>query len=91
MYDVEVRPELFLILKKLLKKNKKQLEIIHKKIFTIRLNPFGYKFLRKPLDSFNRVHIDRSFVLIFKIDHEERLVTFYYFGHHDKAYKKRFD
>ncbi len=39
MYDLEIKPDLDKIFKKLAKKNIKQLEIINKKIAEIRNNP----------------------------------------------------
>ncbi len=65
MYDLLIKPEADRIFRKLAKKSQKQLMIINKKIAEIRANPkHGYKFLRKPLNGFNRVHIDKHFVLI---------------------------
>jgi len=87
MYDLYIKKESDNIFKKLAKKNRKQLEIINKKLLEIRKNPFHkYKFLRKPLQTFNRVHIDKHFVLIFKINHANKAVVVYYYGHHDKVY-----
>jgi mRNA-degrading endonuclease RelE of RelBE toxin-antitoxin system len=66
--------------------------MISKKITEIRRNPgHEYKYLKKPLQNFNRVHIDTHFVLVFKVDHKERTVVIYYFDHHDKVYKWRPD
>lgn len=88
MYSLEVKEEADRIFKKLTKKNPKQMSIIDKKIQEIRENPGHiYKFLRKPLQSFNRVHIDKSFVLIFRIEHERKTVVIYYYDHHDNVYK----
>lgn len=87
MYDLDIKPEADEIFRKLAKKNPKQLQIINKRIRKIRKTPLGYKFLRKPLQNFNRVHIDKHFVLIFKIDHGEKLIDIYYFEHHDKVYQ----
>lgn len=90
MYELDIKLEADIIFKKLSKRNPKQLEIIHNKIEEIRQNPLHiYKFLRKPLQSFNRVHIDKSFVLIFKINHNNKSVDIYYYDHHDKVYKWR--
>lgn len=90
MYELDIKPELDKIFKKLAKKNAKQLVIIHKKIEQIRLNPdHDYKFLRKPLQTFNRVHIDNHFVLIFKINHQKKVIEAYYYDHHDNIYKWR--
>ena len=90
MYSLEVKEEADRIFKKLSKKNPKQISMIYRKIEEIRGNPRHiYKFLQKPLQSFNRVHIDKSFVLIFKIEHERRTVVIYYYDHHDNVYKWR--
>ncbi|MBI5391809.1 addiction module toxin RelE [Candidatus Woesearchaeota archaeon] len=45
-----------------------------------------YKSLRSPMQSFKRVHIKGSFVLIFKYNRGEDLVAFYDLDHHDKIY-----
>jgi len=91
MYDLSIKPEADKIFSKLAKKNKKQLIAIWKKIEEIKANPeHEYKYLRKPLQTFNRVHIDKHFVLIFKIDHSNEIVDVYYFGHHDDVYKWRY-
>ena len=64
------------------------LTAIQKKIDEIRLNPHHeYKFLRKPLQKFNRVHIDKHFVLVFRINHNNRVVEVHNFDHHDYIYK----
>jgi len=89
MYELDIKPEADKIFSKLVKKNPQHLKIIDKKITEIRKNPYGYKFLRKPLQTFNRVHIDKHFVLIFKIDHNQQLIDIYYYNHHDKVYKWR--
>jgi len=87
MYNLDIKPEADKIFRKLSKKNPRQLYAIHKKIEEIRSKPqHKYKFLRKPLQSFNRVHIDKHFVLIFKIDHANKAVDVYYYDHHDKVY-----
>ena len=88
MYDLEIKEEADKIFRKLAKKNKNQLMIIHKKIEEIRSNPGHiYKFLTRPLQTFNRVHIAGSFVLIFKIFHERKMIIIYYYDHHDNVYK----
>lgn len=87
MYYLKIKPEADRIFKKLAKKNPQQLMIISKKIKEIRENPVGYKFLRKPLQGFNRVHIDKHFVLVFKIDNQRRIIDIYYFSHHDYVYQ----
>ena len=88
MYSLIVKPYADKIFYKLSNKNRKQLIIINKKIEEILNNPnHEYKFLRSPLNGFNRVHIDVHFVLIFKINHEEKAVEIWTYEHHDEVYK----
>lgn len=88
MYYLDIKPEADDIFKKLAKKDNRLLIIIDKKIREIRQNPtHKYKPLKKPLHTFNRVHIDTHFVLIFKIDHKAKTVDIYHFNHHDKVYR----
>lgn len=88
MYGLEIKEEADKIFPKISKKNPKLLKIIDKKINSIRKNPnHRYKFLKKSLRSFNRVHVDKHFVLIFKIDHSRKTIVIYYFDHHDRVYK----
>ena len=90
MYDLFVKPTADKIFKKMVKKNQRRLKMVFKKIQEIRENPdHKYKFLRKPLQNFNRVHINTNFVLIFSINHKKKAVEIYYFGHHDEVYKWR--
>ncbi|MBU4069747.1 MAG: addiction module toxin RelE [Nanoarchaeota archaeon] len=88
MHTLEIKEEADKIFSKLSKKNPKQLRIIYKKIQQIRANPdHSYKFLKNPLQMFNRVHIDKHFVLVFKLDQIKKTLTIYYFNHHDTVYK----
>ncbi len=89
MYKLEINEEVDRIFKKLSKKNPHQLRIINKKVNEILENPTGYKFLKKPLHGYNRVHINSHFVLIFKVDNEKNVVILCYFDHHDLVYKWR--
>jgi len=89
MREFEIEEKLHKILKKLFKKDRLKYEIIWKKINEILTIPDveHYKNLRAPLQDFKRVHIDKSFVLIFKYDKSIDEVRFYDFDHHDKIYK----
>lgn len=79
------------ILKKLVKKDRNRYEIVMKKIeqvissdeFTID----HYKNLRHDLSDCKRVHIDKSFVLLFKVYKKENFILFYKLDHHDNIYK----
>ena len=73
-----------------LKKIKSNFEIkkrLDKKIKEILENPYHYKPLRNVFKNKRRTHIG-SFVLIFEIDEQNKLITFHSFQHHDNAYKK---
>ncbi|WP_407356548.1 type II toxin-antitoxin system RelE family toxin [Methanolobus sp. WCC5] len=87
MYRLKIRPDLERTLKKLAKKNKKQLEIILSKAEEIVENPHRYKNLRSPLNMWKRVHIDKHFVLAFSVDDENNTVTLEDYDHHDEIYK----
>lgn len=86
MYDYELRRSVEKIFFKLAKKNPKQLKIIYKKIEEIRPNPHHYKNLRRPLQHLKRVHIDKSFVLVYSIDEQSKTIIIEDYDHHDKIY-----
>ncbi|MDP4039233.1 MAG: addiction module toxin RelE [Candidatus Pacearchaeota archaeon] len=89
MHKFEIEEKLHQILKKLFKKDKKRYEITWKKINEV-INSSDiehYKNLKFPMNKFKRVHIDKSFILIFKYDKTNDKVKFYDLDHHDKIYK----
>lgn len=61
--------------------------IIEDKINEIRQNPQHYKNLRQPMQHFKRVHIDKSFVLIFSVDENKKHIIVEDYDHHDKIFK----
>jgi len=75
-------------LKKLYKKDRKTYDATMKKIEEIVTSEDieRYKNLRNPLQALKRVHIMKSFVMIFKYEKSKDHVKFYDFGHHDKIY-----
>ena len=85
-YRLQISEELDKVFSKLAKKNKKQLQIIHKKIDQILENPYHFKPLRGDMHGARRVHIDTSFVLTYEIDEEKKLIRLLDFDHHDKVY-----
>lgn len=87
MYDLEVRSNVDKIFKKLQKKDIKQLININNKIKEIVIDPYRFKPLKKPLHSMRRVHIGKSFVLLFSINEKKKVVTIENYDHHDKVYK----
>ena len=91
MFDFDISDELKLIIMKLVKKDKKKVEIINKKIKEIincdNVSINHYKNLRYDLKEFKRVHIDKNFVLIFKVDLTNNFILFVDFDNHDRVYK----
>jgi YafQ family addiction module toxin component len=86
MYSLATTSAVDKIFSKPSKKNKKQLEIISKKIEQILENPYHFKPLRGDMHGARRVHIDTSFVLVYDIDENKRVVTLLDYGHHDDVY-----
>ena len=90
MFDFDLSDELRFIIKKLAKKDKKKVEIINRKIKEIISSDSNsiehYKNLRHGLSDLKRVHIDRSFVLTFKVDKAKNYILFMDFDHHDNVY-----
>ena len=58
-----------------------------KKVEEILSVPHRYKNLRAPLQQWKRVHIDKSYVLLFSVDETTRLVTLEDYDHHDGIYR----
>jgi YafQ family addiction module toxin component len=74
------------IFEKLGKKDPRQLEEINKKVQQILENPHQFKPLRFPMQHMKRIHIG-SFVLIYDIDEDRKIVTIRRYEHHDEAYR----
>ncbi len=85
MYSLEVRESADRIFKKLAKKNPKQIMVIEKKISQILENPY-FKPLRAPMQHLRRVHVDKSFVLIYSIAESRKVVIVEDYDHHDNIY-----
>ena len=85
-YTVDISDQLDKQFTKLRKKDKKQLEVIDKKIQEIVKNPYHFKPLRGDMHGARRVHIGKSYVLIFEIDEKQRIIRLLDFNHHDVIY-----
>ena len=85
-FSYEVSKRLDKELEKLQKKNIKRFEIILKKMGDIINDPYHYKPLQHDMKGLRRVHIDKSFVLIFEINESENKVIFWDIDHHDNIY-----
>ena len=85
-YNLEVLPSCKKEIDSLCSKNSVLREALHKKIKQILDNPQHFKPLRKPLQNRRRVHVLKSFVLIYELNENEKIVTLTGFSHHDAAY-----
>lgn len=90
MFNFDLTDELKVKISKLVRRDKKKVEIINKKIKEIVNSDEGaiqhYKNLKYDLKEFKRVHIDKHFILTFKVDLVNKFVLFVDFDHRDKAY-----
>ena len=86
MFSFNLTNNLRIKIRKLSKKDKNKVIIINKKIKEIINNDEKTIKKYKNLKDKRRVHIDKHFVLTFKIDKENKFILFLDFEHHDKAY-----
>lgn len=90
MFSFDLTDTLKIKIRKIAKKDKKKALIINKKIKEIINNNEKtiekYKNLKYKLKNIKRVHIDKYFVLTFKVDKDNKFILFIDFEHHDKAY-----
>ena len=87
MYKLAIKEKLDRKFQKLKKKDRELLVLIDRKVQEILDNPYRFKPLRKPLQNKRRVHVGGSFVLIYEINKDEKIVTLLDFDHHDNIYK----
>ena len=87
LFKLEVTKEFEDTYKKIAKKDKETKKAIDKKVEQILENPFRFKPLRKPLQGLRRVHIMKSFVLIYSTNEKEKTITIREYRHHDNIYK----
>jgi YafQ family addiction module toxin component len=92
MFDFDLSDELKFVISKLVKKDKKRAIILNKKIKEIIDNDKNaidrYHNCSYDLKEYKHVHIDKSFVLLFKVDKENNYILFARLGHHDDFFKK---
>jgi len=86
MYSLAIKSNVDKTFEKLRSKNPKQLNMISKKIEQILKDPHRFKLLRGDLKGARRVHIDKSFVLVFVIDESKKEIILLDYDHHDNIY-----
>lgn len=85
-YRLEISENLQRIFDKIRKKDNLLSGILKKKIKQILLNPRQFKPLRGNMAGIRRVHIGKSFVLIYEIIENKKIVRLLDFDHHDRIY-----
>ena len=85
MHSLEIEEEVSKTFKKLLKKDRKQLEAVNKKIQEILADPYKFKPLKHPLAGLRRVHVG-SFIIIYRVLKNPPTVQILKYKHHDEAY-----
>jgi mRNA interferase RelE/StbE/toxin YoeB len=85
-YALFIAHELNTKFTKLSKKDRKIMQTINKKVNEILKNPHHFKPLRGDMAGVRRVHIEKSFVLLFDVDEINKRVRLLDFDHHDKIY-----
>ena len=92
MYKIAFDPYFQAIMDKLKVKDPKGYNNVISKIkqvaITLEYNPNHYKNLKAPLNDYKRVHVNKSFVIIFKVDIKNKLMILYDYDHHEQVYKK---
>jgi len=88
MHKLIVLPVVDRQFKRLGKKDKNQLRAVYKKIRQLQENPYTGKPLHFPLQNMRRVHVFKSFVLVYDIQEREKTITIRAYEHHDRAYKR---
>ena len=86
-YQLMVDDNLKRIFEKLKKKDVVSAEIVKKKIQHILENPYQFKPLRGNMKGMRRVHIGKSFVLVYEILENEKIIRLLDYEHHDKVYE----
>jgi len=90
MFEFDISDELQILIRKLSTKDKIRIRILNNKIKEIINNDNDtidrYKNCRHGLKEYKRVHIDKSFVLLFKINKNKNMIYFWRMKHHDDIY-----
>jgi mRNA-degrading endonuclease RelE of RelBE toxin-antitoxin system len=84
-YSIGVRDQVDKTFEKLRKRDRKQMEMIDKKLAEISENPYKFKPLRNPKQGLRRVHAG-SFVITYSINEVNKEVVIEDYAHHDEIY-----
>ena len=85
MYKLKVLPSCEREIRRFVSKDRELKKALERKLKQILRNPEAFKPLRGLLAGLRRVHVKKSFVLIFKVEKDSVILV--KFAHHDEAYK----
>lgn len=88
-YQPAISKKLKAKMEKICRKDRQLHVALMKKIREILNDPHHYKPLRHDLKGFYRVHIEKSFVLIFSVEEDSGMVKFIDLDHHDEIYSRK--
>jgi len=88
-YVLDIPEKLDKAFGKLAKRDPGQMEILHSKVKQILEEPYRFKPLRGDMKGARRVHIGKSFVLVYEIDEQNHAVRLLEYEHHDKVYEQK--
>jgi len=88
-YIFDIKPKLDKKLKKIKKKDPMLFKVARDEIEEIIKIPHHYKPLRYDLKGLRRVHLEKSFVLVFEFEEAENMVRFLDLNHHNEIYRKK--
>jgi mRNA-degrading endonuclease RelE of RelBE toxin-antitoxin system len=87
MYKIAFDPSFQAIMDKLKVKDPKGYNNVISKIrqvaINLELNPDHCKNLRRPLQNYKRVHVNKSFVIVFQVDPKNKLMIVYDYDHYN--------
>ncbi len=87
VYSLEYKETAKQEIKKHAKKNKEMEKAIRRKLKQILENLSYFKPLRASMKNLRRVHIMKSFVLVYSVQEKDKTVTVEMFKHHDEVYR----
>jgi YafQ family addiction module toxin component len=85
-YELKVRKHVDKIFAKMGKRERYNLDVIYKKLAEVCENPEKFKPLGVPMQNLRRVHVLKSFVLIYSVDESTHTVWIEDYDHHDNIY-----
>ncbi len=87
-YALKVKPHLDKLFRKIGRRDPQQLNAIQKKISQIVEDPNRFKPLSGAMKNKRRVHVYSSFVMVYEIHENEKIVELWDYDHHDNIYGK---